>query len=104
MKAYKGSGGIVPLDLNLVTRWRGVWTFTPRAHNSREERQLRLDWSVGWFPGLIWTFWRRLKPLVPAMVFLSLVSIPSTLSCPLIKVMNLHLKVLEITVICVALE
>jgi len=29
MKAYRGSGGIAPLELNFGTRWRGVETFTP---------------------------------------------------------------------------
>jgi len=45
----------------------------------------------------------KIKTFCPCQIFFSLVAIPTALFL-LIKEINLHLKALEITVMCVSLE
>ena len=52
-KAYRGSGGIAPLILNL----RGV-NFTPQPLQITPVH-------TGWVPHSVWTFWKRQKPVFP---------------------------------------
>jgi hypothetical protein len=47
MKAYRGSRGIDPLILNLVTRLRWVVTFKPRPFYTRERTPVHIEWEAG---------------------------------------------------------
>jgi len=47
MKSYRGSGGLAPLVLNLVTSWGCVVGLTPRALCHRERTPYALN--RGWF-------------------------------------------------------
>jgi len=52
MMAYKESGGIAPLLLNLDTRWTLV------ATPLEEEPLVPTALETGWAPQTVWTFWR----------------------------------------------
>jgi hypothetical protein len=47
MKAKRGSGGIVPLILNLYIRWRRQVSFASRLLYSRRNRT-QYHWTEGW--------------------------------------------------------
>jgi hypothetical protein len=47
MKSYWGSGCKAPPILNLSSRWRRVFNFTPRSLNPREKSH-RFSWLGGW--------------------------------------------------------
>jgi len=47
MKAYRGSGGIDPLILNLVISLRWVVTFKHRPFYTCERTAVPIEWEVG---------------------------------------------------------
>ena len=82
MQEYRRNGGIAPLILNLVTRWRWVvrltaWTLCPREP---------IEYEASWAPEPVWRFWEKKIALLPLPVFepppptRSLVTIPTGLS------------------------
>jgi hypothetical protein len=61
MKTYWGSRGIVPLILNVGTKWRWVFSFTSQLLYSQERTQFSLN--RGWVFTMVWRFWLRGKYL-----------------------------------------
>jgi hypothetical protein len=46
-KAYRGRGGIAPLNLNLGARWRGWDTVTPLLFSLGEKNLVSIEEKVG---------------------------------------------------------
>jgi len=61
MKAHRGSRGIAPFILNLVTRRTSVDNITPRPFKPRERTLISTEKEAGWAPRAVWTFWRQEK-------------------------------------------
>ena len=59
MKAYRGSRGIVPLNLNLDARWRWVVNLTPWQLYPWGRTPVHTEYEAVWAPEPVWTFWRR---------------------------------------------
>jgi len=68
MKAYWESGCIVPLILDLGTRWRWVVSSTPRPlYPQGRSPWYPLDRRLGGLPEPIWTRWWRNNFPAPAV-------------------------------------
>jgi hypothetical protein len=66
--------GIVPLILNLFTRWRTDITFTPWPLCCREKTSLPIEEEARWAPEPVWAFRRRVESLALTGI--------RTLDCP----------------------
>jgi len=65
--SYEGCVGIVPLILNLGTKWRGVANFTLWLLHHWERTPEPTAYEAGRAPEPFCTVWRREKSLAPCV-------------------------------------
>lgn len=65
VKTFVGSGGLVPLILNLAAGWNGLASCAGRF-TSEKSPEVPIQQEVGWSPEPLGTFWRRGKYLAPS--------------------------------------
>jgi hypothetical protein len=68
MKAFRGSRGIGPLIVNLVTRLWQVVSFTPRPLYTRGKNSGIIKWEAGWAQKPVWTLFRQRKNSYPTRI------------------------------------
>jgi hypothetical protein len=65
VKAFVGSGGIVPLILILAAGWNGLVSCAGRF-TSEKGPEVHIQQEAGWSPEPLGTFWKRGKHLAPS--------------------------------------
>jgi hypothetical protein len=59
MKAYRESGSIAVLILDLDARWRFMGNLTTRPFYPQGNCPQPIEYEAGWAPQPVWAFWRR---------------------------------------------